>query len=137
MNHKQMGSPLAPNYSPSRDLGFSLLEMLVALVILSISLAALYQSAGLSSRIVVAEERRVKGLLIAESVLEGVQMESDRQPRSGVVDDFAWSLRLYALPDHPLQQTIPMALVEVDVSWPSLFRHGSVQLHSFVVLGQE
>ncbi|RAU19220.1 hypothetical protein DN062_02835 [Nitrincola tibetensis] len=123
--------------SAFRHSGFSLLEMLVALVILSVSLAALYQSAGLSSRIVVAEERRVKGLLIAESLLDGFQVEEESQLRSGVIDDFSWNIRLYALPEHPLQQTIPMALIEVDVSWPSLFRHSSVQLHSIVLVGRE
>jgi len=135
MSKRQQVLDSSSQYSAFRHSGFSLLEMLVALVILSISLAALYQSAGLSSRIVTAEERRVKGLLIAESVLDGFQVEKESQLRSGVIDDFSWNIRLYALPEHPLQQSIPMALIEVDVSWPSLFRHRSVQLHSVVLVG--
>lgn len=88
--------PASANSSRRREIqhGFSLLEVLVALVIMAMSLSVLYQTLGGSVRGVTVSDERTRASLIAESLFsmyevvppEGVNV-------SGVSDGrFAWSV---------------------------------------------
>lgn len=100
--------------------GFSLLEMIVALVILSLSLTVLYQATAGATRNVRSDERYSYAVLIAESLLaEHPVAAPGGVNRSGEVDDFQWGLRSQALPDNEEGNTVPVALhhLTAEVSW--------------------
>lgn len=114
--------------------GFSLLEMLVALVILSISLGVIYNSAGLSSRIISTDRDSARALVIAESLLAQAHLPAINQamPVQGNKDNFNWIIRRLPMDDHPLDEEYSLAFIEVSVSWQGVFGSRDVTLYSLV-----
>ena len=56
-----------------KESGFTLLEILVAFIILAFSMTAIYQSAGNSVRAIITDEQRTYAWLLAESVMNSYQ----------------------------------------------------------------
>ena len=76
--------------------GFTLLEVLVASVILAGSLAALLPTLSGSLRQMRAAGARQTALLVAQSVLAGVEADPLDAPRQGVSSGLRWSVTLSA-----------------------------------------
>lgn len=101
--------------------GFSLIEMLVALVILSLSLGVLYQAAmGATRNVRVASEYN-EAMMIAESVLSehSAVFETGVQ-HTGSFGDYQWRAQVLPLVDDISEggaTTMPLAEVVVTVSW--------------------
>lgn len=107
------------------QLGFSLLEALVAMSIASIALASLYRTVGQSSKGVVDVESRIEAALVARSALAGTTFAEDvqRQP-TGASGDWHWRIQTQAQ-QIPLREEdgrpavgppLRAALVTVEVS---------------------
>lgn len=107
------------------QLGFSLLEALVAMSIASIALASLYRTVGQSSKGAADVESRIEAALVARSALAGTTFAEDvqRQP-NGSSGDWHWRIQTQSqqipvreedgrpAPGSPLRA----ALVTVEVS---------------------
>lgn len=77
-----------------RAAGFSLIEALVAMVILALSLGALYQAAAGATRNVRVDERYTYAVQIAQSLLaEYPYVRPEGVSTSGVMGDLRWQLR--------------------------------------------
>lgn len=120
MRHPDRNKP----FRVSRQQGFSILEVLVAFVIMSLSLAALYQSVAGSLRSVDVAEHYVRATLLAKSlsarqssvIAEGMDLSGDTE------DDFHWRIRSIAssdILDLNGQEELGEGLVpvEIEVSW--------------------
>ena len=119
--------------NPSKIKGFSLLESLVALVILSMSLAVLYQSMGTSTRIVNENQQQVKALILAESLLASAEVMLGQQASiDGASEPFTYRLTSRSLPEHPLEDEFPLRFVEVTVSWSAASRPRQLQLYTII-----
>lgn len=119
MHHRHMRMA---RLSGSRQRGFSLLEILVAFVILAFSLAAIYESAGGSVNAAIADEQRSYALLLAQSVLNNYQgvppggMEKAGQLENG----YSWRFIAVKREDDPdVRLSWPLYNVKVIVSWGS------------------
>ena len=124
--------------SPSRHKGFSLLEMVVAISILALSLAALYQAVSGATRNVRTDERYAYGVELARSLLA----RNTVVPRSGVSQQgetaggFSWSVYSNALPARGTGLTAgALHELEVVVSWQDGRKRRDIVLNS-VVEGQ-
>ena len=126
--------------APGRSLGFSLLEMVVAVAILGMSLGALYQAAGGATRIVSIDEKTAYGVELARSLLANYAVV----PVSGMSEagetegGFAWTVVAEPV---ILPQTTPLnegmlQHIKVVVSWPDGGRDREIALES-VVAGRE
>ena len=115
--------------------GFSLLEMLVAIAILSVSLAALYQAATGATRNVRTAERYAYGVELARSLLA----QNAQVPASGVGDagqtdsGYRWEVNSVARPQ-PRGSRVRAQLhdLQVVVSWEDGSKTRSIVLDSVV-----
>lgn len=73
------------------DRGFTLLEVLVAFLVLSLILTAAYQSIGSSTRAVEHGERRLAALTIAEGVMARLGADLSLAPGEQVVSEGPWT----------------------------------------------
>ncbi|MEM1153958.1 MAG: type II secretion system protein [Pseudomonadota bacterium] len=115
--------------------GFSLLEMVVAIAILSLALGALYQAATGATRNVRAQEKYTYGVELARSLLAfhaqvpvgGVQQSGETQ------GGFLW--RVATQPIELNRSTLTSArlhAIEVSVSWQDGRRRPEILLNSVV-----
>jgi len=115
--------------------GFSLLEMVVAIAILAMALAALYQAAGGASRNVRSDERYAYGVEIARSLLAlNSSVPEEGLSSEGVTGDgYRW--QVYANPIDlqrtRMQQGLLQA-IEVRVVWKEGSKQRQVVLNSVV-----
>lgn len=117
----------------STETGFSLLEILVALVILSSGLGVLYHSAGLSTRIVQNNQHQISALTTAESLLTAAPlMMKESHLLEGQLNGYEYAMKLLPLPEHPLDEEYPLSLLEVSVNWSNGLKRRQVQLYSVV-----
>lgn len=97
--------------------GFTLIEMLVAMVILSLSLGILYQAAGGATRNVRIDERYTYAVQIAQSLLaDNSQVPPGGVGGSGESGDFRWRLDSELLPDDSATG-IELYRLEAVVTW--------------------
>jgi general secretion pathway protein I len=104
----------------TRQAGFTLLEVLVALVIMAFSLGALYHSLVTSVQVVGEMARVAEGGMIARSLLEGraYAPRDGLNEQGGRDDGLIWSIR-----SSPYQGSaegtviLPLQRVEVVVGW--------------------
>lgn len=121
--------------SRSKQNGFSLLEMLVAMVILGISLGVLYQAVAGSTRTVGMDEKYAYGVELAASLLAdnaivsitGLSAQGETEGGfSWLVEATPLNLAGSSLATGALQD------IKVLVTWQDGGRERSVQLHSVV-----
>lgn len=119
-----------------RQSGFSLLEVLVAFAILSISLGVLLQIFATGLRNAGVADDYTRATLYAESILAAIGRETPltEGARSGPIDDqFSWRGTVDAyterMPDTE-KTRIQAYRVRVEVFWPSLLQTRSVVLET-------
>lgn len=129
--------PLKPRVSG----GFSLIEMMVAMVVISLSLGVLYQAVTGATRNVDVAGEYLEATMLAESLLNefALPLETDLA-QAGAFQSYSWSVM--TLPA-PLAQgnlaaeaegftPTPLRLVSVVVSWPGGAADRQVQLSTVV-----
>ena len=114
--------------------------MLVAIAILAMSLAAMYQVAGGATRTVSVDEKMVYGVELARSLLAVNQVVPvEGLSETGETEgDFRWELRAEPI---PLPDELPLSegqlqRISVAVRWSDGDRERAVELES-VVAGRE
>ena len=119
-----------------RQRGFSLLEVLVAFAILSISLGAILQVFATGLRNAGMADDYSRATLYAESILAAIGREAPPSPgvREGPIDDqFSWrstvSEYTEGLPD-PERIQVRAYRIGVEVFWPGLAQTRSVMLET-------
>ncbi len=129
------------SHRTEQESGFSLLEMLVALVILSFSLGALYQSATAAIRNVAVAEEYTRAVVLAESMLASAQhVSQDEMSLRGTFDMFNWQATSWPVEsaydstqDAPVE-TLPLQYLKVVVTWPGSSSDREVSLLTVVPL---
>ncbi len=115
--------------------GFSLLEMLVAIAILGLSLGALYQAVGGSTRNMRTDERFAYGVELARSlVAESAQVPAGGRSDSGETEGgFRWRVatRPVGVDGAGLREG-QLQAIEVIVSWQDGPRERQIVLNSVV-----
>ena len=119
----------------SRAGGFSLLEILVAMSILALALAALYQAASGATRNVRADEKYAYGVELARSLLadHAVVPLSGIQVAGETDGGFSW--RVSSRPIDLSRSALSLGTlhtIEVSVSWEDGSRRREVLLDSVV-----
>ena len=110
----------------TQALGFSLIEMLVALVVLSLSLGVLYQAATGATRNVRVAAEYTDAVMLAESMLaEHSYVTGENLSAFGQFEIFQWNVSSWPVPYDdsldPEERTVaaePLQYLEVVVSWP-------------------
>lgn len=111
---------------PTQAPGFSLIEMLVALVVLSLSLGVLYQAATAATRNVRVAAEYTDAVMLAESMLADYSyVTQDNLSASGRFEAFQWSVSSWPAPyddgHDPEERAVaaePLQYLQVVVSWP-------------------
>jgi len=118
-----------------RHAGYSLIEVLVAMVILSLSLTVLLRIFSGGLRNISVSEDYARAILIAEAQLESAGATSYLAPGSseGVADqNFRWTRTIEAYHPYPADDSFEIPLdaytVTIDVDWPHAERTRSVSL---------
>lgn len=108
---------------PRQDAGFSLLETVIALVILALSLAALFEAYSNGMRAIGAGNRHSEARLLAQSLLAEVDDSVSVGKQRGQKDGLAWQLETKRATGDlaPGQDKAKWALFEVvaTVRWSS------------------
>jgi len=115
--------------------GFSLLEMVVAMTILALALAALYQAAGGATRNVRTDEKYAYGVELARSLLanNAVVPATGVNTRGETAGGFQW--RVATRPVNLQRSSLPAGSlheIEVGVSWVDGRKQREVVLNSVV-----
>ena len=124
------------------DEGFSLIEMLVALVVLSLSLTVLYQAAIGSTRNVRVAAEYTDAVMLAESMLaEHSFITDENYAASGQFGSYDWSVKSWPVESAQsaegeilAAQPQPLQYLEVVVSWPGGTDSRSLDLLTVVPL---
>ena len=122
--------------------GFSLIEMLVALVVLSLSLGVLYQAAMGATRNVRVAAGYGQAVMLAESMLaEHSYITEENFSTSGQFEQYEWSVSAWPAPYLPASELdaaalvpLPLQYLQVIVTWPSGNAPRSVDLLTVVPL---
>ena len=124
--------------------GFSLLEMLVALVILSLSLGSLYQSTTATIRNVSVADQYTRATMLAESMLASASdLRTEEASVSGTFDIYRWETTAWpaenplALSNEAGLRGAALQYVRVTVSWPGGQSDRKVSLLTVVPVRQE
>lgn len=124
--------------------GFSLIEMLVALVVLSLSLSVLYQAATGATRNVRVAAEYTEAVMLAESMLaEHSYVTDENYVASGGFGEYTWSVTSWPVADSDDAATdnlpvlpMPLQYLEVVVSWPGGKSPRTLELITVVPLQQ-
>lgn len=136
LNDRLVKKPRAARvYGRNQAAGFSLLEMVVAIAILGLALAALYQAASGATRNVRVDEKYAYSVELARSLLAA----NARVPAQGVngsgetAGGFSWQVSTHLI---DLQRTALSAAslheIKVAVSWEDGDKRREVVLNSVV-----
>jgi len=116
--------------------GFTLLEVLVALAILGVSLAAVYQAFGTGLRNDRQARLYEEEVALAEMRMAqvGTELPATAGRWSGEEGDLRWTLLVQPAEDEPLQvqpSLLRLMAVTVEVSWPQRAGESRIALSSF------
>jgi len=116
--------------------GFTLLEVLVALAILGVSLAAVYQAFGTGLRNDHQARLYEEAVALAETRMAqvGTELPATAGRWSGEEGDLRWTLLVQPAEDEPLQvqpSLLRLMAVTVEVSWPQRAGESRIALSSF------
>ena len=127
--------------------GFSLLEMLVAVVVLSLSLGALYQAAvGATRNVRVASEYTAAVMLAESMMLDHSFVTEQRYAAAGQFEAYAWSVVSWPVPppdqldgnDSRWRSNVdnfaPLQYLQVLVRWPGGSESREIELLTVVPL---
>ena len=122
--------------------GFSLVEMLVALVVLSLSLGVLYRAAVGATRNVRVAAEYTEAVMLAESKLaEHSNITEESYSASGEFGEYSWSVNSWPAPYENMNASDvipllpqPLQYLEVVVSWPGSTDTRSLDLLTVVPL---
>ena len=122
--------------------GFSLLEMLVALIILSICLGVLYQASATAIRNVSIAEQYTKAVMLAESMLAASSYVTQEElALEGSFEEFRWEISSWPVPMPAAQagrelpvEGLPLQYLEVWVSWQGRSSEREIDLLTIVPL---
>ena len=132
------------SHASARKRGFSLLEMLVALVILSFSLGALYQGATGAIRNVAIADEYTRAVILAESMLASTYHVAQEQlSLTGTFDIFSWEANSW-----PVESAVgasqqlpvrvpPLQHLKVVVRWPGASTDRQIALSPVVPLQEQ
>ena len=135
------GCCLQPPTKPRCAAGFTLIETLVAIVILSISLGVLYQAAMGATRNARVAAEYSRAIVLAESVLaDSLSPATNDMSIHGQFEDMRWSAATRELPvdgpsDTDFNSANPLLLLEVRVTWGDEDRPRDLALTT-VIAGQ-
>lgn len=128
---------------PGRGRGFSLIEMLVAMVVLSLSLGVLYQASSGATRNVRVAANYVKALLIAESLMATHSyIQETKFILTGNIQGMDWSVETSPLGggnelNSEDQSDFPdLQHLNVKVTWGDRDPKRQVELHTLVTLAE-
>ena len=116
-------------------LGFSLIEVLVALVILSVSLGALYGAATRAmTNARVAHEYAI-AVVLAESILDQHRYVTTAQfEASGVWGEYAWAVRSWPVTAEGPEEVTVLQNLEASVTWVDSDQGRTIDLMTVVPL---
>ncbi|MFN7153184.1 MAG: type II secretion system protein [Acidovorax sp.] len=118
----------------SRQGGFSLLELLIAFVIMALALGMLYRATGSSARAVGIAERHQKASLLADSILsmrDSVGPEGWRE--SGESEGFSWQVASAPYPIATDGPNVPkLHEIALAVRWNDGAIARSLELHTLM-----
>ena len=121
--------------------GFSLLEMLIALVILSFSLGALYQGSTAAIRNVAIADEYTRAAMLAESMLASTSHVNEEQfLLTGTFDIYTWEASSWPTESPEVTspeasvQALPLQYLKVTVRWPGPRSHREIALLTAVPL---
>lgn len=114
--------------------GFSLLEMIVAISILSLSLGVLYQAVSGATRNVRTDEKYAYGVELARSLLANYSLvpASGLNARGETAGEFHWEVQASPLESGSGMQPGLLQKIAVEVSWPDRGKSKNITLHSVV-----
>ena len=116
--------PSAKHPRANGSAGFTLLEALIAIVILALSLGALLQLYGTGLRGIATIDNNLRARLLAQSVMAEVSYDRRLQPGrlQGRLDQFAWTLSITPFDDGDPAPQLPgpwtLHRLALTVSWP-------------------
>ena len=121
--------------------GFSLLEMLVALVILSLSLGALYQGATRAIQNTLVADQYTRAVMLAESMIATSNyVAAERASISGEFEIYTWEAKSWPADisdndeaDAPVNVQ-PLQYLSVTVTWPGRKSDRQLELLTVVPL---
>lgn len=121
--------------------GFSLLEMLVALVILSLSLGALYQGATRAIQNTLVADQYTRAVMLAESMIATSNYVTvERASISGEFEIYTWEAKSWPADisdnneaDAPVNGQ-PLQYLSVTVTWPGSKSDRQLELLTVVPL---
>jgi general secretion pathway protein I len=127
--------------------GFSLIEMLVALVIMSLSLGVLYQAVTAAVRNVAVASQYTQATMLAESILaENSFVVAQQVSLSGAFNDYVWELSSWPVPPADVGSEnaapeealpvlgVPLQFLQVRVLWAGRSDEREVELLTIVPL---
>ncbi len=118
----------------ARQVGFSLLELLVAFAIMAMSIGMIYRAMGSSVHSVAAVSLQQQAVAIAEGLLNTRDSVTEQGwQESGVTDAFTWQVvsdLVSSTPSSP--QSLPLHHVSVVVSWTDGISTRQVVLQTFL-----
>lgn len=139
------GSPLS-----LKTAGFSLIEMLVALVIMSLSLGVLYQAATSAVRNVGVAEQYSRAVMLGESLLAtNTYVTQEQSSQAGEFSEFSWEVKSWPVPTAPINASgdgtealppvngVALQFVKVWVRWPGRSAPRQIELTTIVPLREQ
>lgn len=123
-----------------RQLGLTLIEILVAFVMMAISVALILQIIGKSNRSISISDEYNHASIIAESLLSSTLYPNSLEETSGAVaDKFFWqySISPYESSDYSAKNNFQLYEINISVEWNSNHDKRNVKLSTLRLIDHE